>query len=509
LARVNLKRGEGVEKMATIRNVVNKWNRSNPENEAGKPKKGSFYGRSGEEAVIKLSDNPRISHIKSWSDRTCYVFGFNYYGQTKNPIKIEISFERRIKEHSNTQAFYEFLRKIINDNEELKEFILSKGRINPNHLVLKRVFPPNSPEQDICDCMDELIKLTKVPICKFLANKKNKKLLTEREEKMFSKILGEHKIKDNKLSGKCKKIYTQTIKILRCISAGSEYPDELKTPCRSKDYYTEVSYYTKKSIAQKLLIASKAENKYGEMRSYYTHGMNDPSEGKTLLQFLGIIEKKDLKLPEPLPFITCFSLEVNSLNQFRLYGKDNNEEATGVSIVFKPSFFNKVRELYRCVYIDPDNKQIKTISFSKKEEDEEKEKEKEKKKEEKWIENKQNEVKGLFEELKKKIKVLLKEEIQDKHELAKDLLINIRYLVKDYAFMEERECRIIDTRNKEEKESIDIDDGRLYITIDEIKDHVDRIYFGPLAEGIEGFRLKIKEDIECIPSRHPYKYKRQ
>jgi hypothetical protein len=490
--------------MTTIEEVVKKWDETHPNNQTetltgknvqpdGKIDSGAMHGRPNKWAVIKLGkDYP----FDKWDKRTCYVFTFNY-DENDNPISIEISFQRRVKESPDTQVFYELLRKLLMRKKELKEFTLSKGRINPNHLVLKRIFPPNSPKQNICKGMDELIKSTKVPICEFLADKKNEKFLTEREEKIFSKILGEHKIKDNKIRGKCKEIYTQTIRILRCISAGSEYPDELKTPCRSKDYYTEVSYYTKKSIAQKLLIASKDGNKYGEMRSYYTHGMNDPSEGKTLLQFLDIIEKEDLNLPEPLPFITCFSLEVNSLNQFRLYGNENNMEATGVSIVFKPSFFNKVRELYRCVYIDPDSKQIKSISFSK-EEEEEKEEEK------KWIENKQKEVKGLFEDLKEKIKMLLKEEIQDKHELAKDLLINIRYLVKDYAFMEERKFRIIDTRNKEEKESIDIDDGRLYITIGEIKDHVDRIYFGPLAKRIEGFILKIKKDIKCIHSRHPF-----
>ena len=495
--------------MATIKEVVEMWDETHsdrPEMQTktlegkngqpiGKIDSWLMYGRLDKWAFIKLADG---YPSEKWSKRTCYAFEFNY-DEKSNPINIEINFQRRIKEHPNTQAFYELLRKIINEKEE---FILSKGRINPNHLVLKRIFPLNSSAQDICKGMEELIKLTKDPICEFLANKNNEKLLTEREEKIFSKILGEHKIKDDKLSGKCKEIYTQTIKILRCISAGSEYPDELKTPRRSKDYYIEVSYYTKKSIAQKLLIASKDENKYGEMRSYYTHGMNDPSEGKTLLQFLGIIEKEDLKLPEPLPFITCFSLEVNSLNQFRLYGNDNNKEATGVSIVFRFDFFdesiNREQEktpLYRCVYINPDNEQIK-ISFSKKEEEEDLE----------WIKDKQEKMDDLFKKLKKNIKELFDININnlniDKTELVKDLIINIRYLVKDYAFTEERECRIINMINKKDG-SIEIDGERLYINIGEIKAYVKEIYFAPLAGGKEVFEAKT--NIDCIRSRHPYK----
>ncbi|MDR1811622.1 MAG: DUF2971 domain-containing protein [Candidatus Fibromonas sp.] len=507
MARINLKRGKGEEKMTTLEDVVKMWDKTHPNSQTetlkgkniqpgGKIKSGHFLEKHGGEAVIKLSsDYP----YEPWDKRTCYVFTSNY-DENNNHISIRISFQRRVKEHPNTQAFYDFLNKIINNN---KNFTVSKGRINPNHLVLKRVFPLKSSAQVICKGMEELIKLTQKPICDFLAGKNKEKLpakrpLAKNKQKIFSDIMKKYGIEKNenkKLYDKCEEIYIQTIKILENLHIGSEDADE----------FLKVSYYTKKSIAQKLLIASKGENKYDKFRLYYTHGMNDPHEGKTLLQFLGI-EDEDLKLPETLPFIACFSFEVNSLNQFRLYGKENNEEATGVSIVFNFNFFNDdineeqgKYQLYHCVYIDPYSGKIESISFSKKDEKENQEK----------IENRRNEMEVLFEDLKKKIQALLNINVKiNKHELAKDLLINIRYLIKHYAFMEERECRIIDMKNKEDHESIDIEDGRLYITTDEIKNYVDKIYFGPLAEGIEGFRLKIK-GIKCEPSRHPFKSKRQ
>ena len=499
LARINLKRGEGEEKMTTIKEVVEMWDKTHPNDQTetlkgknvqlgGKIKAGHFREKHGGEAVIKLSsDYP----YEPWDKRTCYVFTSNY-DENNNSISIRISFQRRTKEDPNTQAFYEFLNKIINN----KNFTLIKGRINPNHLVLKREFPPESSAQAICKGMEELIKLTQKPICDFLAGKNREKLpakrpLTKSKQKIFLDIMKKHKIKSDKLYAECEEIYIQTIEILENLHIGSEDANE----------FLEVSYYTTKSIAQKLLIPSKGENKYDEFRLYYTHGMNDPHEGKTLLQFLGI-EDEDLKLPETLPFIACFSFEVNSLNQFRLYGKENNEEATGVSIVFKPSFFDDnidKKRLYHCVYMNPYNGKIESISFSKKDE----------KENHKNIEDRLKEIEELFEDLKKKIQVLLNINVNiNKHELAKDLLINIRYLIKHYAFMEERECRIIDWRNKKDDKSIDIEDGRLYITTDEIKNYVDKIYFGPLAEGIEGFRLKIK-GIKCEPSRHPFKSKRQ
>jgi len=475
-----------LEKITTIEEVVKTWNELNQENKAGEIERGSFYGRYGEEVVIKLSDDSGIFHIKSWSDRTCYVFSFNY-DENNNPISIEISFQRRIKEAPNTQAFYEFLKNLLMEKKELKEFILSQGRINPNHLVLKRVFPPNSPEQDICDGMEELIKLTKESICGFVRGKPNERLLTESEKKIFHEIMEKHRIKEeDNLYGECEKFYKKTINILDNLYIGDDDINE--------SFYPEVSYYTEKSTARNLLIPSKYKYDDG-FRLYYTHGMNDPHEGKTLLSFLEI-KDEDWELPKILPFIACFSLEVNSLNQFRLYGNDNGKEANGVSIVFNFTFL-KARRIYRCVYIDPDKGEIKSISFKKEEEKSKK------------IEDRRKEIETLFIDLKNEIEVLLKKINNiniNKHELVKDLLINIRYLVKDYAFIEERECRTIDWRNKKDK-SIKREGERLYIEIGEVKEHISEIYFAPCTEGIEVF--EIKTGIKCTRSRHPYNSKRQ
>ena len=473
--------------MTTIEEVVEMWDKNHKNNPTetlkgknvqpdGKIIFGSIFDRLNKWAIIKLSNV-----YTQWNKQICYVFDFK-------SGKPEINFQKRSGYPCDTEKLYEFLNTNFNGKEiNGKKLTLARGR-NPDNLILKINFDGNSSAKEICDCMEEFIKLTREKICNFLAGKDKEKLFTESEEKLstesegiFSEIMNKYGIKeDDKLYDECEKIYNQTIDISNALI---EDTDKL-----------EVSYYTQKNIAQDLLILPIGEKEYKKFRSYSTYGMNDPSEGKTLLSFLGI-KNEDSDLPEYLPFIACFSLEIDNLNQFRLYGNENNMEATGVGIVFKPPFFNNVRDLCRCVYIDPDNKQIKSISFSKEEE-----------KEKELIEKKQEEVEELFENLKKEIKKLLD---INKHKLAEDLLINIRYLVKDYAFMEERECRIIDRIKKDDDELIDIHNGRLYITICEIKDHVDRIYFGPLAEGIEGFKVKIKEDIKCIPSRNPYKSKRQ
>ena len=65
--------------------------------------------------------------------------------------------------------------------------------------------------------------------------------------------------------------------------------------------------------------------------------MNDPSEGKSLLDLLN---QQDLELENKADgashnaFFTCFSSRVNDLNQFRLYGKEGGVEASGCCLVF-------------------------------------------------------------------------------------------------------------------------------------------------------------------------------
>jgi len=504
--------------MANIEDVVKLWDKTHsdkPEMQTktlegknvqsgGKIAQGRFFNKMGKQAVIEFA--PGYPY-KYWGERTCYVFTFDSDRQTGELTDIEISFERRTKYDPNSKKFYEFLKKEF-DNEEIcgKEILIRRGMKNPNHLVLKIKFDITSSVKDICDGMEELIRLTQEKrndmeefikptqdeICDFLENENKEEIpLKDEEEKIFHEILDKYgiKSKNDEWYKECREIYILTIRIL----------DKLYV--EDKDVKNlEVAYYTKKSIAQDLLISLKDKTECSKFRLYHIHGMNDPNEGKTLLSFLGM-ESEELNLPEKLPFIACFSLEVNCLNQFRLYGKENNIEATGVSVLFDANFFNGEEENYtlcRCVYVNPDNWEI-SISFSKTEE---------KNHNAKIL---QQYVEKLFKDLKIEIQKLLN---VGKTELAKDLLTNVRYLVKDYAFMEERECRIVDIKNKKDKIEIDqikIDSSRnrLYIEIDEtetetkIKDYVNKIYFAPFAEGMEVF--EVKTDIECIRSRHPYK----
>ncbi|WP_126304943.1 tetratricopeptide repeat protein [Neisseria animaloris] len=103
-----------------------------------------------------------------------------------------------------------------------------------------------------------------------------------------------------------------------------------------------LAHYTSPFVCEKLLGIKQKEEKQSEinpskMRMNSSTYMNDPYEGKSLLDFLDIREnslenKTDFNLHNA--FFACFSTRVNDLNQFRLYGKVNNIEASGCCLVF-------------------------------------------------------------------------------------------------------------------------------------------------------------------------------
>ncbi|WP_373741964.1 tetratricopeptide repeat protein [Neisseria sp.] len=103
-----------------------------------------------------------------------------------------------------------------------------------------------------------------------------------------------------------------------------------------------LAHYTSPTVCEKLLgIGQKQENQekiaVSKMRMNSSTYMNDPYEGRSLSDFLGIHEAALENLTECSPlnaFFACFSARVNDLNQFRLYGKVGNTEASGCCLVF-------------------------------------------------------------------------------------------------------------------------------------------------------------------------------
>ena len=95
----------------------------------------------------------------------------------------------------------------------------------------------------------------------------------------------------------------------------------------------QVAHYTKPEVVFNLL-----KNKPSDFRLNVVDFMNDPTENQVLTDWLGVntVNNDDIKT-----FLASFSFNHNSLNQFRLYGNENNIVGSSISVVFNQEFWGK------------------------------------------------------------------------------------------------------------------------------------------------------------------------
>jgi len=105
----------------------------------------------------------------------------------------------------------------------------------------------------------------------------------------------------------------------------------------------KLAHYTSTHTTNLLLSLDERNELPSSFRLNTINNVNDPSEGQLLINYLKGIKRGSFYAPdfdENLhAFISCFTFNHDSLNQFRLYGKKDNKEASGVSLVFKKKFF--------------------------------------------------------------------------------------------------------------------------------------------------------------------------
>jgi len=320
-----------------------------------------------------------------------------------------------------------------------------------------------------------------------------------------------------------------------------------------------VAHYREKDLLKRMLFKEgKKEASKFRLNTISNTDSNDDTEGIVLNGYLfgneTIID--DNKKNQYQAFVASFTFNHDSLTQFRLYGKDNYKECTGVSIVFNDSFFEESAKLatssqnkfiyrdmtewaskntpellksfehlktsekpyvkiigklgskedkcalFRCIYIYP--KTNKVISLGCKEnllfyrEGNISEGKEYNIKMENLIEN----VSDELDKLRKQIKGL------DNYTVSQ-LLINLRYLTKNSAFIDERECRIVkiaDTYDKVKVKQYENKEKK-YIEYMEIGQHIKEIYFGPLAAEMDVIQNRLLSEglkIECKKSENPF-----
>ncbi len=259
-----------------------------------------------------------------------------------------------------------------------------------------------------------------------------------------------------------------------------------------------VHYTTRKTAS--MLVLDKSP-----FRLFSVLTTNDLTEGQTLFDFLTInTSKLDTNDSNLQAFIGCFSFNENSLNQFRLYGKEDSKEGTGVSIALDHHFFSpdmcldilpngqKEEEqkynnfpIFRCLYLDPNDSNFLWVGHK---------------------DNKSIKLKDIKKRLENIKGLVTKEDIDVN--ILKNLFLILRYLVKNAAFKEEQECRIIciediddDAKAPQKNKQIHFspDYSQMYIEYHEMNDtNLKRVVFGPKAQGYGIFKKALEyKDIKC------------
>ena len=227
----------------------------------------------------------------------------------------------------------------------------------------------------------------------------------------------------------------------------------------------QVGHYTSSVVFETLLKEQKeTKGKANPLLLCSLAAANDPTEGTVFQTLLGEdCMPSSQRIRSNLAVLqTSFSSTIDSLNQFRLYGKNNGEEGTGLCLVFNRSFFASPGEtsmiavrrdqeqstekeatcrklpLYWVLYYDRDSDRVYYTpactehSLNKNFEMEKTSLEKADLKKVEDIGKSLKRIQDTFKAISEKCQ-----------QTALEMLIYLRHLVKDAAFKDEKELRIL------------------------------------------------------------------
>ncbi|MBR7001721.1 MAG: leucine-rich repeat domain-containing protein [Neisseriaceae bacterium] len=297
--------------------------------------------------------------------------------------------------------------------------------------------------------------------------------------------------------------------------------------------YEKVSHYTTPDTAIKLLKKENNDNnekKSSPLRMYGCNQLNDPSEGKLIYDFfnsLDTLKNNNIDLQPVLELTTClasFSFNQDSLNQFRLYGKDKGKEATGVSIGLKPDFFHYLPSnlgeyekfpLYRCIYFDPkvrlNNKPYIRVATCDEVSFYQQGNQHDWKSYYRYIRKIEKNVTDLFMKIERNIQSIFTniEDIKIRQQIIETIsfiLLPLSFMVKHVAYKEEQECRIFLFTDFNHSDKITIEEIRMYSNYLHINDYVEKIYLSPGAKKYADiFRELTLNQTEIIQSDKPFR----
>ena len=349
-------------------------------------------------------------------------------------------------------------------------------------------------------------------------------------------------------------VYLITLEITKLLRIDFEQRVTDNQPVERK-----LAHYTNTDVSNELLKEDSGKGIYSSsFRLNTINNVNDPSEGQVLFDYLDNIKKPNFEISDFdkdfHAFVGCFSLNHDSLNQFRLYGKRDRQEASGISLVFKKDFFDlsseieniknisinsilgksednnyeigssylgqlqsipdkvnrfskhlDIQRIMRCVYIDPVSGYFQLAQRSRltfyREFEEEDTAQLEWESYENLLNKKNERFSFLFKSLKVQYKSLIESLslLEDKSELNIEpskfldtVVLPLKYLIKHSAFQEEQECRMIYTTSLDRPE-VQMEFGKfLYVEYEvDVKSHLDKVYIAPAATQYQPYLAKL------------------
>ena len=427
-------------------------------------------------------------------------------------------FNKAIELNPNNKESY-FLRgssKIYLENKDAIDDIRSFLKINKNYNIYIIT---------ILQEFDEYYNIEK--LFKFIVNTKNNELWEDEPITNLLYRFNEIKNFNDELKENIKYLLLYEYFLLKILTFDIEENNNI-----------EISHYTSLNILPLLLNINENIKESGNIRINNITTANDPKEGKILERILNK-NNIDIKIEndeKALTLQTSYSRNKDSLTMFRLYGKKENKEATGICLVLENKYFN---DSYTSPYsydfiLKIKNNQIEMNEKINKEKSQENkrnlywvlyynEKEnqliynKEKSKyasniidlndlvdniELKEDDKKEDLIKYAFAKIFYYTKEIKKEVDKNykniKNQLYSYLFENIKYIIKHEAFFEEQELRMLVTNDyKSDEILIDNDKKKLYIDymplFDKEKNYIKEIIIGSKVENNEAVAEYIRK----------------
>ncbi|MBR6200061.1 MAG: hypothetical protein IKQ61_07365 [Spirochaetales bacterium] len=280
---------------------------------------------------------------------------------------------------------------------------------------------------------------------------------------------------------------------------------------KDDDKVDRFSYYTSKETALNLI-----NGKY-HIAKMSLSNVNDKIEGAVLpiiFQKNGINFNIDCKENDYVAVQTSFTRKEDDLTMFRLYGKENGEEATGISFVFNKTFFNtnlaaiegnicglgnaetkpfsaNREPLIWILYYDeaknrlfyfPDKEELEAYIIDLNDNKNENGNKKDDWNEYKDSEKKEQTQNRLRYSFKKLFDAINELKTDEEKKIAMKILYQLRYCIKSSDFADEKECRILEVCNPFD-DDIEEDSNKVlyknYLQINNNKNFLEKIIVGP------------------------------